>query len=144
MTPTMLAISFTLISVTHGGQINHADGFTSLHVCEQARSLALTGQTLEQVEEAAKARESARRKETEAWRAAHPLRPPTAQERTQFAKHHIIEPPGRDWFGRINDQGLVEEQPLLVASTSWVATMAPAQGDTRWAQCVIEPAEASR
>lgn len=42
------SILYTLIVVTGTGTVTHSDGFKSLHMCEEAASIAQTGKTLEE------------------------------------------------------------------------------------------------
>ena len=41
-------MAYTLITVTYGGEVNYSCGYATLYMCKQARSLALTGMTIEQ------------------------------------------------------------------------------------------------
>jgi len=43
--------SWTLLTVSYGGEVRQTPGFSSLRLCEQAASLALTGMTIEENEE---------------------------------------------------------------------------------------------
>ncbi|MGU3387236.1 hypothetical protein ACLBYG_22190 [Methylobacterium sp. D53M] len=84
--------TYTLITVTYGGAVHHARGFESLRMCQEARSIALTGMTLAENEAADTAyrtlcidRDQKRRASREAqWRVKHPPRPPTSDERERL------------------------------------------------------------
>lgn len=81
--------TYTLITVTYGGVVSHARGFATLRMCQEARSIALTGMTIADNEAADVAyrercvAEDRRRRASHAaqWLAKHPPRPPTPAER---------------------------------------------------------------
>lgn len=50
---------YTLITVTYGGEVSHSRGYETLGMCEQAKSIALTGMTVEENEAEAKRAEDA-------------------------------------------------------------------------------------
>lgn len=66
------AMAYTLITVTYGGDVSHSRGYETLEMCEQAKSLALTGMTIEQN----KAADEAYAKSERDWDEAHPWREP--------------------------------------------------------------------
>lgn len=77
-----LSQTWTLITVTGAGQVNHSRGYETLFMCEQAKSLALTGMTIEQN----KAADEAHAKARADWEDAHPWREPREQWERDFAK----------------------------------------------------------
>lgn len=108
--------TYTLITVTHGGEVRHSRGFESLRMCQEARSIALTGMTIAQAEEADRvareqraAWERQRQEAMEAeWRTRHPPRQTTESEAQglrvmQLVWLHDGTSGGReyldDWYG---------------------------------------------
>jgi hypothetical protein len=67
-----LAIIYTLITVTYGGEVHYSRGHETLRECEQGKSLALTGMTIEQNQAA----DAAYKKSFEDWEKEHPWREP--------------------------------------------------------------------
>lgn len=45
--PPQCRSAYTMITVTYGGSVGHSRDYQSLRMCQQARSLALTGMTIE-------------------------------------------------------------------------------------------------
>lgn len=46
------AESWTLLTVSYGGEVKYTPGFSTLRLCREAKSLALTGMTIEENERA--------------------------------------------------------------------------------------------
>ncbi len=44
---TIKILAFTLITVTYGGEVHHSRGYETLRMCEEAKSIARTGMTIE-------------------------------------------------------------------------------------------------
>lgn len=87
------AQTFSLITVTYAGEVRFTDGFPSLRTCQQAKSLATTGRTLEEQaawEEVQIKRYREEEAKREAWAHAHPPRSPTPDERKQLAVRSFI------------------------------------------------------
>lgn len=130
------AILYTLILVTYGADVKHTDGFTSLRACEQAKSIAKTGKTLEKIEaEAQSAREAAAKRKAE-WETTHPPRPrllPDDACNNQWSPHPC----------RILDSGLVQDDEPPV--TTWTGVVGYLTTDTdnahsiKFAECVVIP-----
>lgn len=72
--------TWSLVTVAESGSINISTGYTTKRLCEQARSIALTGMTLEEI--AAKTNEDAQLREQnhQQWLKDHPPRPPKNRE----------------------------------------------------------------
>lgn len=75
------AFLWMLITVTGGGTVGHSTGYPGKHYCEEARSIALYGRTLEEEAAAAAAYEKAQYKREAAFRAA---------EKRWFASHPCL------------------------------------------------------
>lgn len=83
-----------LLTVTYGGAVNRSEPFKSLYLCQEARSLALTGQTIEENAHLAAQRVAAEKK----WRQEHPPRlPRTADERKWCGKDVIFAGSSSGW-----------------------------------------------
>lgn len=80
MTPTIFLAAFTLITVTNQGEVFHAKGFDTLRMCEQAKSVAVYGRTIEQLEDDRKREDERQAKLDAEWRAKHPPRKATAKD----------------------------------------------------------------
>lgn len=99
---------YTLITVSYGGRIDHSD-FETLQMCEEAKSLALTGMTIEQNKAADEAYAKSEQDRKDAWRAAHPPRVPTANELKTISR---TMPMMCSWpFSTIGEDGLVYDWP---------------------------------
>lgn len=88
-----LAMAYTLITITYGGEVNHSRGYETLRMCQEAQSLALTGMTIDENREADKAyaerekerRERQRAQVEAAWLKDNPPRLPTDAEKADMA-----------------------------------------------------------
>lgn len=150
MASATAAVLYTLITVTNGGNVGHSGGYTSLQVCNEAKSVAMTGQTLEQrAEEAAKIK-AARDKREADWLEAHPGRPPkNDDERLQMEKvggtKHGVDPwiYTKEGEFRVRD-GLLYEQPRSGVTVGagggvWFGGGGAPTDGIKYAECVIEP-----
>lgn len=98
-------MKYALITVTRGGNVSVAP-CDSLAMCQQAKSIALTGRTIEENEELA----AAKKRRDEEWHAAHPPRKPTPEEARQIAAGVIvISSGGNSW--RSTADGMVQDLP---------------------------------
>ena len=85
---------YTLITVTYGGRVEHTRGFETLRMCQEARSITLTGMTIAGSEAAERHRrrfEELRQLRVNeqieaAWRQLHPPRGPTSAERRDMRR----------------------------------------------------------
>ena len=141
--------TYTLITVTHGGEVRHARGFESLRMCQEARSIALTGMTIARAEEAERvvrekhaAWESRRQAMMEAeWRERHPARPPTEVEAAGLRVMQLVWSHGdtsarpeylSDWNGYqvsvrigrsvLGADGLIHDEFRITGGRSWGVT----------------------
>lgn len=132
--------SWTLITVTYGGAVGEARSFKTERACLQAKSIAETGLTLEEVAKDRAARDEARSKFLEKWAADHPPRKPrTAAERNMQSAHiassgRYVLPAGD---GLVKDMPGAEDYPLGTSSLShgW-SVINPS--DIKYARCVPE------
>lgn len=138
--------TYTLITVTHGGEVRHTRGFESLRMCQEARSIALTGLTIAQAEEADRvareqqaAWERQRQEMMEAeWRERHPPRPPTEIEAAGLRVMQLVwthcETSARpeylnDWYGYqvsvresrsvFGVDGLIRDEFRIIGGRAW-------------------------
>lgn len=131
------AQTYGLITVTYAGEVRFIDGFRSLRMCEQAKSLATTGRTLEEQaawEEAQIKRyrdEEAKRK---AWADAHPPRTPTPDERKQLAARSFIDRGSH--YVRYTDETRRMVMDVLW-DTGWIVSQFT-ENHVRRAECVTE------
>lgn len=127
--------TYTLITVTHGGDIRHSRGYESLHMCEQAKCLAMHGLTLEQKAERDAEVERQRKEAADAWRAAHPARVPTAKEREMWRGTISCSGP----YCTIGADGLLYEWP----AAGWFSygSGRPDPDKIKYAACLVEPTQ---
>lgn len=125
--------TFTLITVTNQGEVFHAKGFDTLRMCEQAKSVATTGRTLEQIKADRKAEQEREAKRDAEWRAKHPPRKATAAE----AKNDGATGCNNLSCYHIKDGMFYEDrpQPMMYVTVGQV----PQPGAIKHAECVIEP-----
>jgi len=139
MTPTIALAAFTLITVTNQGEVFHAKGFDTLRMCEQAKSVAVYGHTIEQHEEDMKRAAEREVKLDAEWRAAHPPRKASSEElRAGSSSLSSCASNGynsRCWH--MKDGMVYEDRPSLITWTVSNRTMPP-EG-IKHAECVIEP-----
>lgn len=134
--------AFTLITVTYGGDVGHSRDYRSLRMCEQARSLALTGETLEQAQQRRDAILKAQQERDDEWKKAHPPRTPTAKDLKTCAdlrgkKGTIVQ---NSAYCTIEQDGLVHEYRGPDWWTSGAEMSAgPPNGRIKHAECVQEP-----
>ncbi len=139
---------YTLITVTNAGEVKHSRGFETLEMCEQAKSIALTGMTIEENKAADEAYAKRQREKEAKWRAAHPPRVPTDEERARWAG--TLFQTGH--YCTIGEDGLLYEW----YGETWIGpSYRPQDGesvefirgghvlkhrhDIKYAKCVIEP-----
>lgn len=79
---------WTLITVTNGGDVSHSTGYLSKELCEQAKSVALTGMTIEQNKAADEAYEKSVKEAADRWREAHPPRKPSTPADFKIIEWH--------------------------------------------------------
>lgn len=137
MTP-LAALTYTLITVTYGGSVAHSGGYDTLHMCEEARSLATTGMTIEAKKASDDAYKVARDKEYAEWRATHPSREPKNDSERSLVKSGIISWGGSAGGGHTCDDGKICDDPNMDGYfLGWGKVNEP--GDTKVAECVIVP-----
>lgn len=73
---------WSLITVTNGGSVNISAGYPTKSLCEEAKSIALTGMTIEQNNEADAVYEKAQAD----WEASHPWREPKNKSEAALSK----------------------------------------------------------
>lgn len=121
---------YTLITVTYGGEVHHSRGYETLRMCEQAKSIALTGMTIEEKDAADKER----RRQRELWEAEHPWREPRNDYERLVAggggSGCIIGPGCLEWLN-----GKVRETYPADFSMSLIKR----EVGIKYAKCVIEP-----
>lgn len=146
----MIITVFTLIIVTFGGDVGHSRGYETLQTCEQAKSLALTGRTIEQNKAMDEAYDKAQADQAARWREANPPRVPTEAERKKWAGQLFSSAP----YSTIGKDGLIYDYPgggMMVVGPGYN----PNQGesvvwerggytlkhkyDVKNAECVVEP-----
>ena len=148
-----LIMVYTLITVTYGGEVNHSRGYETLHMCQQAKSLALTGMTIEQNKAADVEYEQRVAKNEAEWRAAHPPRKPVTEDDFRMVEHAkdgcgMLASTGP--FERANpDDGLIYLRPASPSHhmSSGCGSVEYSRGGWRRlgkhhikvAECVIEP-----
>jgi hypothetical protein len=146
----LAAIAYILITVTYGAEVHHSNGFESLDLCEQAKSLALTGMTIEQNKAADEAYAKARKD----WEDAHPWRDPQNDWEREMAKVKMYGAVsnGGPISWAFNGEGKIRD--MMSASAS--PTYDPSRGEgmdfirgawapknkssVKHAECVIDPA----
>jgi hypothetical protein len=82
------AKSWSLICVTYGGELRVTHGYPTLAMCEEAKSLALTGMTIAQNAAADKKYADYQAEQIDTCRTIYPPRPPTDDERKRFKPNH--------------------------------------------------------
>ena len=136
-------ILYTLILVTNGGDVRHSAGYTSLGLCEEARSVATTGKTLATVaaEEEKKRAEKQERKAK--WEAEHPPREPRSGDRCfqegttpvggAYGLWCVFLPDGKvqDYEDSFNSTGL--------GTLVYLGSSTCDNGKIKYAECVIQP-----
>ena len=139
-----LSFVYTLLVVTYGGSVAHSS-FDNLRQCQEAKSLATTGYTIEEnADRAAKQKAERERRDAEQdrrdaeWRSAHPPRPPKdADERKQvenFRKDHFVF----RWDDKtVDNDGMILDWPPSTIMGSGTIVL-PSGTDIRVAECVIE------
>lgn len=137
MTPTILLAAFTLITVTNQGEVFHAKGFDTLRMCEQAKSVAVYGRTIEQLEAARKAERELEAKQDAVWLAAHPPRKASANEAKGGSWTDCAGNVCKYWHV---ENGLTYEgRPMYISLTHQQG----AHEEIKHAECVIEPPKES-
>ena len=131
---------YTLITVTHGGIVDHARGFESLEMCRQAQSIALTGRTLEAEAELQAQIRAARERADALWRAEHPPRAPVSDSDFKliewYKKCTFNQIMGSNVpFSTVEEDGLIYDWP---GSASGWGSFPPNPGKIKFAECVIE------
>lgn len=150
------AALLTLITVTHGGQVFHSEGFPNQRACDEAKSIALTGMTIEQnaAEDAAYVKMEKDR--ADSWREAHPPRQPTTPADRQIiedAKNGIVHGGSTRPYSTVGKDGFIYDWPG--SGSLWSPSYNPSQGETvvmerggwvlkhrediKYAECVIIP-----
>jgi hypothetical protein len=130
--PIILA-AYTLVVVTHGAEVRQSSGFETLHICEEARSMLVTGMTIPDAAESEKRAREERAKADKMWRAANPGRKPRADDRCVEEGTTVWPGP----FCTIRENGLVYDEQAL----SGMAAVLPS--DIKFSQCLIEPGMSS-
>lgn len=133
LTSKAAIILWNLITVTQGGAVNHSDGFKSRYMCEEAKSVAQYGETIEELREI-KARRQKDRDEAKAkWLAEHPGRGPKNESERKAVKENKpgwilgetdmtgLSPNPAGWFNvpELKDDGLIYDRPPDVWSNSY-------------------------
>lgn len=138
--------TYTLITVTHGGEVRHSRGFESLRMCQEARSIALTGMTIAQAEGAdqvAREQQAAWERQRQGmmeaeWRERHPPRPPTEVEAEGLRIMQLVWNHGdtsarpeylNDWYGyqvsvcvgrsMFGADGLIRDEFRIAGGRAW-------------------------
>lgn len=163
---------YTLITVTNDGRVHHARGFETLRMCQEARSIALTGLTIAENDDRRAAlkrcEEERRAREAESiaqqWRLRHPPRHPTPDEArglrrlvlawggkngaTQYFRHYEGTVGLRYARSTLGADGLIYDWPQELHRT-WEGRLQsmtwmpePDPGAIRHAVCVIEMPDA--
>jgi hypothetical protein len=141
MTPTMLLAAFTLITVTNQGEVFHAKGFDTLRMCEQAKSVATTGKTLEQIEADHAAWMERYEREQKEFEAQHPRRKATAAEKKQAVKYRALKCEQNltsMWCEYLDGDEVVTKKSGVITSSGSYASLG-SQNSIKHAECVIEP-----
>jgi hypothetical protein len=131
------AAIYILITVTYGGKVWVSPGFSSLRACEEAKSIAETGVTIEENQKNRATLERIQSEEKRKFEAEHPPRSPTDEDRKNcrtgdLAKymvipfeHCTIENDGLTHFYKDCDE----------CSVGYVRTA----DDLKYAKCALEP-----
>ena len=137
MSHIIAAATWTLITVTSAGAVNHSPPFATLHMCDEAMSLATTGRTIEAEAKRVADVKAAALKATAEWDAAHPWREPKDDREKAIAGtdynqlYHIGENVESDGHGHVRE---VRAQMYLSSSNS----LGYSTNRINVAECVIE------
>jgi hypothetical protein len=126
--PFILA-AYTLVVVTQGAEVRQSSGFETLHICEQARSMVVTGMTIQNSAESEKSAREERARADRVWRAANPGRKPRVDDR-------CVEEGTTVWPGRfctIRENGLVYDEQAVREMSAVLPS------DIKFSQCLSEP-----
>lgn len=133
MTP---AGAFVLLAVAYSGNVS-SNYYQSEHDCLEAKSVAETGQTIEQI----KAADDARAKANAAFESAHPPRQPKDDWERSFVKSYADIKASGGWQGCmssnagndicVTDNGLIQERP----SSMTLGVVQP--GAIKYAECFV-------
>jgi hypothetical protein len=129
MNLSIILATYTLIVVTQGAEVRQSSGFETLHICEEARSMLVTGMTILNAAASEKRAREERAKAEKMWRAANPGRKPRADD--QCVEEGTTVWPGRFCTKRKN--GLVYDEQAV----SGMAAVLPS--DIKFSECLIEP-----
>jgi hypothetical protein len=80
------AILYMLITVTGQGDVHHSQGYQSLHACEEARSLAVYGETVEQFKKADDDLARAEKEYRDDFYKTHPPRKPKDKDERRYVE----------------------------------------------------------
>lgn len=135
-------VLYTLITVTNGGQVHHADGFGSLAACRDAESMALYGLTVAAKAEADRRQREAEEAARKAWDEEHPPRPPE-NDRERESVREYEEGHGYTSSGNVVPvgNGMVQEQSwVIIAPRSWSALVFTSDANVvKWSACAVLP-----
>lgn len=143
-------MGFTLITVTYGGEVGHSRGYETLYMCEQAKSLALTGRTIEANKALDEHLAAQAQEEADKWRSAHPPRKPTTQEEIKIASGGFMARWSSQPYTTVGEDGLLYDWPGN-GSGSWTIStseyhawengryVSKTKRDIKHAECIIEP-----
>lgn len=149
-------MTWTLLTVTNDGQVHHSHGFPTKYLCEQAKSLALYGLTIEQREQRNKANAAWKAEQAIRWRKLHPGRKPVTPRELKMVKDN---PNGSGWsisheYDRVGSDGLLYREQGSGSSQSYNSNQGESvefvdgiwikryRHDVKYAECIpSEPPE---
>jgi hypothetical protein len=118
--------------------VNHSGGFDTLHMCEEARSLAVDGMTIEAKQTRDDAAKADAAKQEAAWRAAHPPREP----KDDMERADVVKAPFHfgGMYGNSHVCGAkICDDPGMTPWSSGLTTYVTDQNSIKVAECVIVP-----
>lgn len=147
----LVLVAWTLVVVTYGGDVTF-NKVPTKRMCDEGRSMALTGKTLEQVAAAHEASKRWEQAQADKWRKAHPPRQPKDAHERELLKP-VLDSDGKPslttWIsywgdtldpvpapcGATNPGMICDIDPMKYGASTYTES-AHDRDDTKVAECV--------